>query len=34
MSKSARVVIVVLAIVLGVILGLTQAENKRYSYKA
>lgn len=33
MSNKATIITVVIAVLLGVVLGLTRAEDKRYSYK-
>ena len=33
MSKKATIITAIIAVLLGVVLGLTRAEDKRYSYK-
>ena len=33
-EKKATVIVAVIAVVFGILLGLTQAEDKKYSYKA
>ena len=34
MKKNAAIILTVLAVVLGIIIGLAEAEDKRYSYKS
>ena len=34
MDKNVRIVLVIIAVVFGILLGLSESENKRYSYKA